>query len=116
MQVCFFMIWGGWDGDLGLELYVTDRNCTDPIQYEASQRALHLIQQRGVANRIDIITISDLSSNREEFGVLLQPGTNIKLPFLITGFGCETGAFLGHSGLEEVTLAIERLLPRTKGA
>jgi len=105
------MIWSGWDGDLGMELYIASRYHTDASQYESSQRALRLLQSLQAIDRIHVIPLDNLTHKRDEFAILAKPGSRIALPFLISAFGCETGALEGHSGLDEVTLAITRLMP-----
>ena len=96
-----------WQGDLGLELYVATRDYPDSQQYRDSLKALGLIRAYGLKKNTEVISLDNLDGQRRYFDSVKDPKQEIKLPFLVCGFGCETGAFLGFSRLEEMAEMLE---------
>ena len=104
------MIWSGWDGDLGLELYLADSQYPDDNQHAQSQCVMQFINQHGFSGRIEVHQLRELNGHADFFRIINDPRYEIKLPFLVVGYGCETGAILGYAGLENVTAQLTDLL------
>ena len=91
-----------WHGDLGLELYLATREYPDLQQYRDSQEILMLIKQHGLEGMLEITCLDNLNGKGEVFKIIKDPTKETRLPFLICGYGCETGAILGYSGVQEI--------------
>ena len=98
-----------WTHDVGLELYVAAEDYHDKRQISKSRKALGLFDEYGLRQKADIIPLIVLDEHREVFEVLKDPKSGLRLPFLIMGHACMTGAILGHSGLEEIAEALESM-------
>ena len=104
------MIWSGWDGDLGLELYLTTPAFQDNTQQSASQSVMEFVERHGLKDRIEVHRLDELNGHASIFELINVSGYSVQLPFLMVGYGCETGAFLGYAGLEAVTAQLTGLL------
>ena len=91
-----------WNGDIGLELYIATKRYGNRQQYIDSQMTLLAISQYGLLDRVKVTPLNSLNGQREFFDSIKDPTTKTRLPFLVCVHGCETGAVLGYSGLEEV--------------
>ena len=92
-----------WKGDLGLELYVATKRYGDRQQYLDSVHALLAVSAYGLRERLKVTPLDRIRDEKSFFDSIKQnPETPTKLPFLISVYGCETCAFIGYSGLEEV--------------
>lgn len=91
-----------WAGDLGAELYVAGNGYGNPQQREDSQHAVSILRELGLEDKIDIFHLKGLVEQRGLFKVTKDPKSEIKLPFLVCVYGCETGSVLGYSGLDQV--------------
>lgn len=99
-----------WKGDLGLELFVATKRYGRREDYIHSQWVLNVVEKYGLRGRVDVIPLDSLNGQRSYFHAIKEPEAKIKLPFLVTAHGCETGAVLGHSGLEQVLEILNSLL------
>jgi len=92
-----------WQGDLGLELFVAKKGYGDGQQYLDSISALLAVSAYGLRERIKVTPLDRLKDERPFLDLIKQnPETPTRLPFLVSLHGCETCAFVGYSGLEEI--------------
>lgn len=92
-----------WQGDRGLELFVASKRYGDRQQYIDSISAMLAVNAYELRDRIKIISLDSLKGERLFFETIAEnPGAKVRLPFLVSAHGCETGVILGYSGLEEV--------------
>ena len=98
-----------WTGDLGLELYVAGDQYPDAKQQCESQDVLQLIRQHELTERFEFHQLEGLNGHADFFQIIKDPGYDVKLPFLVVGSGCETGAILGYAGLEAITAHLNDL-------
>ena len=104
------MIWSGWDRDLGLELYLNNSHPSNANQPSENKSLIDFLDRHRLRDRIDVQTLNGLNAYPDFFEIIKDPSIKVKLPFLVVAYGCETGAILGYSGLEEVTAQITNLL------
>lgn len=91
-----------WNGDIGLELYVASQNYQNADQIADSNNLIAMLDSSGIRAKFDIVPLDELSRQQAFFSIIMDPETEIRLPFLVTAYGCMTGAVLGYSGLQEI--------------
>lgn len=92
-----------WQGYLGLELFTATKRYGDRQQHIDSNHALLAVDSYGLNERVKVTPLDSLKNERIFLDLIKQnPEAPTKLPFLVSGHGCETAAIIGHSGLEEV--------------
>jgi hypothetical protein len=94
-------------GDYGFELYMPAKGFGDPSQYQNGQTLARTVDIGKIARSADITPLSGFGDLKHFFNIIKEADSKLQLPFLAVFHGCETCAFVGHSGMEEVLDAIQ---------